>query len=106
MEDLKIPQGYQRVMPYLIVNNAQRFLGFMKTVFDAAEKMKVMRDEEKIMHAELQVGESTIMFADSSKELRTQTAGMFVYVSDADETYNKALAEGATSVMELSDQNY
>ena len=35
-----------------------------------------------------------------------QPAGMFVYVEDADETYHKALAEGAKSIMPPSDQEY
>ncbi len=106
MEDLQIPEGYQRVMPYLVIQNAEAFFNFMQKVFDATEKYRTMRDETKIAHAELQIGGSTIMFADSTEQWKTQTAGMFVYVSNADETYNTALAEGATSVMEMSDQSY
>ncbi len=106
MENLSIPEGYQRVMPYLIVKNAHGFFDFAQKVFDAQEKMKIMRDDFHIMHAELQIGESTIMFADSSDEFKVQTAGLFVYVPDADECYKKALEEGATSVTELSNQDY
>ena len=106
MEKLTIPEGYQRVMPYLIVQNAPDFIKFMQAVFNATEKFRTMRDETRIAHAELQIGESTIMFADSTDDFRPQTAGMFVYVPNADETYKKALAEGATSIMEMSDQSY
>ena len=106
MEDFAIPEGYQRVMPYLIIKNATAFFNFMRMVFAATEKMKIMRDDTHIMHAELQIGESTIMFADSNEEFKPQTAGLFGYVQDADETYNKALEEGATSVMAMSNQDY
>ncbi len=106
MEDLEIPSGYQRVMPYLIIKNATVFFNFMQKVFEATEKMKIMRDDSHIMHSELQIGESTIMFADSTEELQPQTGGLFVYVQDADETYNKALEEGATSVTAMSNQDY
>ena len=106
MENLSIPAGYQRLMPYLILKDAQSFFGFMQAVFGATEKYKAMRDETTIQHAELQVGDSTIMYANSTDEWTTQTAGMFVYVANADETYEKALAEGATSVMPVSDQPY
>lgn len=106
MENLEIPAGYQRVMPYLIIKNATVFFNFMQRVFDATEKMKIMRDASHILHGELQIGESTIMFADSTEEFKTQTAGLFVYVKDADETYNKALEEGATSVTPMSNQDY
>lgn len=106
MENLAIPGGYQRVMPYLIIKNATHFYNFMQKVFEATEKMKIMRNDSHIMHAELQIGESIIMFADSTDEIKTHTAGLFVYVNDADETYNKALQEGATSVMPMSNQEY
>ena len=46
------------------------------------------------------------MFADSNEEFKPQTAGLFVYAHDADETYNKALEEGATSIMAMSNQDY
>lgn len=39
-------------------------------------------------------------------ESREVAAGLFVYVSNADETYNKALEAGATVKTALSDQQY
>ena len=93
-------------MPYLVLDNAEGFLAFMETVFGATEKYKAMRDETRIAHAELQVGECTIMYASSTDQWKAHTAGMFIYVADADVTYEKALIEGAVSVMEMSDQSY
>lgn len=106
MKDLKIPKGYQRVMPYLIVKNAANFFTFVKKVFNAEEKMREMRDENLIMHAEINIGGSTIMFADSTEEFKPRTAGFFIYVENSDETYNKAISEGAVSIREPSDQPY
>lgn len=106
MSKLNIPEGYQQVMPYLIVTGAVRFFDFMQKVFGATEKLKTMRDEHTVMHAELQIGESTIMYADSTEQYPPSTAGMFVYVQDTDATYAKALAEGAVSVQEPVDQHY
>lgn len=106
MQELNIPEGYQRVMPYLIVKGAASFFTFMQTVFGATEKMKVMRDEATIMHAELQVGTSTIMFTDATEEHPVQNAGLFIYVADCDTTYQQALANGATSIMEPAAQDY
>lgn len=103
---MKIPEGYQQVMPYLILDGAAGFLTFMSEVFDAKEKMKVMQDESKIMHAEIYIGESTIMFADSSNKFLPQPAGLFIYVEDVDETYQKAIGKGAVSVMEPAEQEY
>ena len=90
----KIPDNYQAVMPYLIVNDAAQFIGFMQKVFDATETYKFMRDENTIMHAEIMIGGSTIMLADSTGEINVSTAGLFIYVDDADETFKKAIDEG------------
>ncbi|MFI5187213.1 MAG: VOC family protein [Chitinophagales bacterium] len=105
-KDLKIPANYQTVMPYLIVKDAERFMTFTKIVFDAIETSKMMKDENTIMHAEIMIGESTIMFADSTDKYEPRTAGLFVYVDNADERYKKAIAAGATIITALSDQPY
>jgi PhnB protein len=106
MKDVKVPQGYQQVMPYLIVNDANRFLEFTKAVFEAEEKSKHMRDENTIMHAEVQIGNCVIMFADSTKDYASQTAGLFIYVDNADRVYQKALEQGAVRITDVSDQPY
>lgn len=105
---MKLPKGYQTVMPYLIVKNAIKFIDFTKKVFNAVENenMKSMRDEKTIMHGEIKIGDSTIMFADSTENYQPRPAGLFVYVDDADKTFKQAINEGAITVTELSDQSY
>src|ERR1043166_4284081 len=103
---MKIPEGYQQIMPYIIVSNAAGFMSFLENVFDATEKFKMMRDENTIAHAEMMIGESVVMLADATEQAEARTAGMFIYVEDADGTYHEALAEGGTSIMPPSDQEY
>lgn len=104
---MKIPQGHQSVMPYLMLRDAENFSHFTEQVFNAKVTMHKLRENEKaIMHSELMIGESTIMFCSATEQFTPQTANLFVYVPNADDTYQKALDNGATSVMELSDQDY
>lgn len=105
---MNIPKHNQTVMPYLIVKNAANFIRFTQNVFGAVENEKVrfMRDDKTIMHSEIMIGDSTIMFADSTEKFEPHTAGLFIYVENADETCKKAIDEGATTIMELSDQSY
>lgn len=106
MIEVKIPEGYQQVMPYLIVKNATAFFNFTEAVFGAEEKFKHNREDDTIMHGELKIGSSIIMFADSTPEYPPQESGLFIYVDDADRVYHKAIEEGATRITELSDQPY
>ncbi len=102
----KIPSNYQTIMPYLIIKDAAKFIDFTEKAFGSTQGHKAMRDENVIMHGEVMIGESTIMFAEATEQFQTQTAGIFVYVADADEAYQKALNEGATAITPLSDRPY
>jgi PhnB protein len=106
MENIKIPEGYQQVMTYLIVQGAENFIRFAEKIFGAKEIRKVMRDENTIMHAEIIIGDTTIMIADSTEAFKPSPAGFFIYVKNADHTYAKAIGEGAKKVMEVDDQTY
>ncbi|OCB75952.1 glyoxalase [Flavobacterium piscis] len=104
---MNLPSGHQTIMPYLILKGASRFIDFCKKVFDAKDSnQQVLRDDGTVMHAEIIVNGSTIMVTDETKDWSQQNANLFVYVPDADETYQKALDNGATSLMGLSDQDY
>lgn len=104
---MKIPESHQTIMPYLIVPGAEKFSVFAQKVFGAEETFKRMREDGKtVMHSEIKIGNSTIMFADSTDKYSSRPAGLFIYVEDADVTYKKAIDEGATTVMELSSQDY
>jgi PhnB protein len=102
----KIPENYQTVMPYLILKGAKNFIEWTIRVFNATESNRTMRDEHIIMHAEIMIGECTIMFADCTEKYAVRNADFFVYVDDADATYKKAIEAGATVINEMSDQSY
>jgi uncharacterized glyoxalase superfamily protein PhnB len=67
---------------------------------------KLREDGVTVIHSEITIGGSTIMFTDASDRWPEQTANLFVYVDNADTTYKKAKDAGATTVVELSDQDY
>ncbi len=103
---MKIPENYQTVMPYIIIENASNFFAYTKKVFGAKEMHKSMRDEKTIKHAEIMIGGSTIMFADANDKFEISNVGLFVYVDDADETYKTALENGGTVITGLANQPY
>jgi len=102
----KVLEGYPTVMPYLIIRNAAAFIEFTQKVFNAELLGKHMSGETGIMHAEIKIGSSVIMFADNTEQYPPMPAGLFVYVDNADQTYNSALDNGASVVTEMSDQSY
>jgi PhnB protein len=107
MKKLPIPENYQGVMPYIIVKNAAGFMQWCKDVLDATERFsKQAEGGEGIMHAEIVIAGATVMLGDASEQWHVNTAGMFVYVEDADKTYAKALEKGAKSLLAPVTQPY
>lgn len=105
---MKLPAGHQAVMTYLMLEDTTAFIDFTKKVFGAQLSFMKQREDDpsKVMHAEITIGGITIMMADTTAQWGRQTANMFVYVPDADETYRWALDAGAQNVMEPADQSY
>ena len=108
------PEGYNNVMPYLIVNGAAKAIEFYKKVFGAKEVMRMADAEGKVGHAELQIGDSRICLADEYPQMGARSpqaiggspVNLFTYVTDVDSTVKQALAAGAKLKREVADQFY
>ncbi len=103
---LKIAEGHQAVMPYLLVKDARGLIAFMKTVFDAEETYRSLRPDGSIRHVQMSHHGSTIMLGGTGSDFSPRPAGMFIYVEDTDATYQKAIAAGAEKVLEPFDADY
>lgn len=101
-----IPEGYHTVTPYLVVDNPDAVISFLRQVFDAEELYRMHTPDGGVMHAEVQVGDSRLMLGGAAEQWPATPAMLYVYVQDVDATYRRALAAGATSVMEPADQFY
>ncbi|MFL5814708.1 MAG: VOC family protein [Bdellovibrionia bacterium] len=101
-----IPAKYNRVMPYITISNALNFVNFTKTVFDAQEMTRMGPPGGKIMHGEIKIADSVVMFCDASYDNPAESVCLMVYVENVDETYKKALAAGAKSRSEPINQFY
>ena len=98
--------GHQAVMPYLVIPDALKFYDFVQKVFGGRETARFLGDDQTLMHGEVNIGGSTIMFGNCSEQWEPQPAGLYVSVENADETFQKALDNGSSIVMELSNKDY
>ena len=109
-----IPDGYNAVMPYLIVNGAAQAIDFYKRVLGATERMRMDAPGGRVGHAELSIGGSVIMLADEHPEMgaigpRTvggTPVGVMVYLPDVDAAVQRAVAAGAKVVSPAEDKFY
>jgi PhnB protein len=101
-----IPEGYHTAVPYLIVNDADKLLTFLKTAFNGKVKEEHRTPDGKVMHADVMIGDSHIMMGQANEKYRAMPGSVLLYVADCDALYNAALKAGAKSVQELKDQFY
>lgn len=103
---MKIPEHYSAVMPYLVVSDADAFIGFITKVFEAKEMLRVNTDDGSVMHAEFSINGGTIMFGEAGGEWKSFPCAMFVVVKDVDGLYAKGLTHGATGNQEPDERGY
>ena len=101
-----IPEGYHTATPYLVVDGAQKLIDFLKQAFDAKETFCMRGAGEKVMHAEVLIGDSVIMIADATPQWQARSSMIYLYVEDIDAVYKRAVQAGATSVKEPENQFY
>jgi uncharacterized glyoxalase superfamily protein PhnB len=102
-----IPEGYHTVTPYLVVRGAAKTIDFIKKAFGGEYAFEPMTGPNgRIMHAELKIGDSRVMISDATDEHPAMQCMLHLYVPNVDAVFQRAVAAGATSVREPSDQFY
>jgi PhnB protein len=106
-----VPDGYRSVTATLTVHDGAGAMEFYAKALGAKERMRSLGPGGKIMHAELEIGDSVIMLSDefpemgnrSPKTLGGTVGGIWLYVPDVDATFRHAVAAGATALGEPND---
>lgn len=103
---MEVPAHYLPIMPYIIVPKAYDFIRFIKVVFNAEEIFLLPREEGIIMHAEFKIGKGCIMFCDATDDYLAFPCSMFLLIDDVENLYQKGLANGATSLQDVTEREY
>ncbi|MGQ0619639.1 MAG: VOC family protein [Panacagrimonas sp.] len=108
-----IPEGYHSVTPYLIVDNAAAAIDFYVGAFGASELFRLPMGD-KIGHAEIRIGDSTVMLSDEWPEMDAMspksrgggTCGFMIYVPDVDAAFDLAVKTGGKVDRPVANQFY
>ena len=101
-----VPDGYHTVTPYLTVDDAALLIDFLQRAFNAQVKYEMKDDKGNIRHAEVTIGDSVVMIGQARDEWKPRPMTLYLYVPDVDALYKSALAAGATSLQEVTNQFY
>lgn len=109
-----MPRDYHNITPYLMVRGAEKAIDFYQRVFGATERMRMPGPNGRVMHAEIQVGDSVVMLADEMPEMDCkgpQSIGgspvaILAYVKDVDAAFSRAMAAGSRQLRPVQNQFY
>jgi PhnB protein len=110
----KVPEGYPRVMPYLIVDDAAAAIDFYTSILGASERIRMDAPGGRIGHAELTLGDAVIMLAGEHPEMGARgprsvggtPVTIFAYVDDVDAAFERAVQAGAKPLRQVENRFY
>jgi uncharacterized glyoxalase superfamily protein PhnB len=107
-----IPAGFHSLTAHLCIPGAAKYIDFLKSAFGAEEISQSPGPGGKLLHAQVRIGDSFLMFSDdfgADMGLPPLAQGRLpfhlnLYVPDADATWAQALAAGCQVTMPIGDQ--
>jgi PhnB protein len=98
----KAPEGYATVNPFIITRDADGLINFLKQVFPTVERpqARTIDDDGLLLHAELVIGDTTVMLAERKPDWPYTPSLLQVYVADVSATLETARQLGATVITE------
>ena len=102
-----IPEGMRSVTPFLHPVGAPALIDFMKGAFGAEEISREQSPDGMVHHAVVRIGNSMIEMGEAHGELaQPMPPALFLNVDNLEESYQRALDAGATSLQTPTDQGY
>src|SRR5690606_37294043 len=114
-----VPEGMHTVTPHLICAGAADAIEFYKKAFGAEELARMPGPDGRLMHANIRIGDSSVMLVDdfaecgssasdhgtsaSPKTLKGTPVILHLYVEDADAFAKRAIDAGAKVIMPVTD---
>jgi PhnB protein len=94
------------VNPYLHPQRAEPLINFLKRAFGAEEVIKLVSPDGVVNHAQLRIGDAMLEMGEAHGKYETMPAMFYVYVPNVEAVYRQAVAAGAKSFQEPTDQPY
>jgi PhnB protein len=107
------PEGYSRITPYLLYEDAAAAIAFLTGAFGFTERLRMADASGAVLHAELVFeGEALMLGAPGGGFRSARSSGLeppvftYLYVDDVDAHFARAKAAGAEITSEPEDQPY
>lgn len=104
---MKNYKDQQTILPYLMLENAAAFIGFVQIVFNARVLLlNTGADKKTVLNAEIQIGHTVFLLSEAKDKYGKAVGNFFIYVDNADDTFKRAIYHAASIVTEMADMDY
>jgi len=93
------------MFPYVFARNAEKFIEFVTTAFEAKELGRTVRDT-LLANARIRIGTTSFMVSEAGEQIQPTQSAFYLYVENADEAYARALACGASGMFSPVEMPY
>lgn len=90
------------ISPWIITKSTEKLIDFLKAAFNAKEELRGYNEDGSIGHAEVQIGNSTILMFDLKPEWPSFPSFIRLYLENGDEVYEQALKAGAVTMTKMT----
>lgn len=101
-----VPEGFGTVTPYVFVDDAHAFGAFLENAFGGQETVRSETPDGRVANLQVRIGTVTMMMSDATPAFPAMPTSFYVYVDNADDSMSRAIAAGATSIMDVADMTY
>ena len=106
-----VPNDMRTVTPHLVCAGAADAIEFYKKAFNAIELMRLPGQQDKLMHAAIRIGDSTVMLTDEfpemgalgPKALKGSSVTIHLAVENVDGVVERAVSAGAKIKLPVQD---
>ncbi|ADN76152.1 Glyoxalase/bleomycin resistance protein/dioxygenase [Ferrimonas balearica DSM 9799] len=114
MSDVHFSPTGSQLNAYLVVDDAKAAMTYYETVFGAVTTMVLSMPDGRVGHAEMAIGDSTLMLADEFPDMGFHAPAHYggtpvsfcLYVANVDAVYQRAVTAGAKALRPVEDQFY
>jgi PhnB protein len=96
-----IRDGFRAITPYFFAEGAVRLIEFIRAAFGGEVTYRKERPDGSIMHAEMRLGDSMLMLSEAGAPFGRMPTSIYLYVTDSDTVYQRALNSGGVSVFPI-----
>jgi PhnB protein len=98
-----IPEGFHTLTANIIVADGAGAIAFLRQAFGAEELVRLTLPDGKIVHCELQIGDSRINLGEAMDGWPAHGLVAQLHVPDSDAVFARAVAAGGVVAMPMTD---